>query len=1055
MYSQCNCAKSFSGHSTDNVVNIEKISGGFLYSFHSGSSIDFPVQGQYILKYDNDCNLIWKKPLQHLTFTVDPSGNIYTVEQQGYYQNYEGYIRKYSPDGILVWEKMFKDARIYNNVSKRLFYYNNNIYLASNFYFGVNFEDQVVFQYPYPWISGRRAKYFIAKYTADGAFVDAEIYGDGNTDYFQDAEIDDQGNIYLVQSDPNYTSSKLLKINADLQTVKSEVIATETTHPQSLGYIPTVLYFNRFNSKLYSYGVYHRSTNLGTHLISDSTNSLQGLIVEYNTDLSISRYLKYNNNLDLQVPDDDGNNNSTTLNRSFFNANNSDEIYVFSHFSDKVNLGGTDILGSTASNGSPNIDLIYFKINLNTFMPEFIFKSVSTSPSWGANAPSKFILTDDRAFFTGNYHQKRMEINDIELVNNSGNGDSDAFLFRFDGNSNIGSLQSNSPVCVNSTINLKASGGTTFSWTGPNGFTSTEQNPTIPNASVLNAGLYSCTISGTSGCDGTFTIEVKVEDTSPPIPNLTVLPTIIGNCKTVISNLPTATDVCMGNIVATTADPLQYSLPGNYVITWKYDDGNGNISTQNQNITITSEPLPIANAAQNFCKISSPKISDLQVTGTSIKWYDSAGNTLNSNTLLSDGTKYYASQTLNGCESAKIEITVTLNDPTAPTGSAQQDFCSAQNPTIANLTVAGSGIRWYDLEGNLLPVSTPISDGETYYATQTVNGCESTTRLSVKVSVANGGVPANDYSTAFCNDTIANTKTVDLNDYNTSLIVNTAGLIFEFYDSANQLIANPANQKLNIGLNAFHVKISNKLGCFVYVKLNLTLHPKPVLNLPASAEFCAGQSLDFDASSGFSSYEWTKNGSGTPISSNQILNVTAAGIYTIKVKNSFGCENSASVTVTQSSLGTIAGVQIVNNTATVIMSNSGDFLYSLDNSVWQTSNLFTNLTNGNHTVYVQTPGGCFVDSNSFSIFSIHNIITPNEDGLNDTWKIDGIENYPNSEIKVYDRNGKIVLSKISAGRFEWNGKYDSRPLPTDNYWYVIKVSDGRILTGWLLIKNRN
>lgn len=640
----------------------------------------------------------------------------------------------------------------------------------------------------------------------------------------------------------------------------------------------------------------------------------------------------------------------------------------------------------------------------------------------------------------------------FQSINNS----TDGYIAKFfDCTSVVTLLSSNSPVCVNSTISLSAPAATSYSWTGPNGFTSSAQNPTIPNATAAMAGIYSCVVSGTGACDGTYSVTVKVEDKTPPIPNLAVLPTITGNCKTVITTIPTATDVCTGNIVATTANPLQYSLPGNYVITWKYDDGNGNISTQNQNVTITSEPLPIANAAQNFCRISSPKISDLQITGTSIKWYNAAGNPLSSNTVLTDGTKYFASQTLNGCESAKTEITVTLNDPAAPTGNTQQDFCSAQNPTISNLTVTGQNIIWYDSAGAMLTSSTPLSDSKTYYATQTVNGCESTTKLTVTVSVANGGIPANDYTTAFCNDTTANTKTVNLNDYKTSLIANTSSLTFEFYDSANQLTANPANQKLNIGLNAFNIKISNALGCFVYVKLNLTLDPKPVLNLPASAEFCSGQSVDLDAGSGFSSYEWTKGGSGTPISSNQILNVTTAGTYNLKVKNSFGCENSASVTVTQSSLGTITGVQIVNSTATVIMSNSGNFLYSLDNAVWQASNIFNNLSNGNHTVYVKTSGDCVIGQMNFTIFNVPNSFTPNADGINDTWKIDGMENYPNSDIKVYDRNGKLVLSKITAGTFEWDGKFDSRALPTGSYWYIIKVSDGRILNGWLLIKNRN
>lgn len=640
----------------------------------------------------------------------------------------------------------------------------------------------------------------------------------------------------------------------------------------------------------------------------------------------------------------------------------------------------------------------------------------------------------------------------FQSINNS----TDGYIAKFfDCTSVVTLLSSNSPVCVNSTISLSAPTATSYSWTGPNGFTSSAQNPTIPNATAAMAGIYSCVISGTGACDGTYSVTIKVEDKTPPIPNLAVLPTITGNCKTVITTIPTATDVCMGNIVATTANPLQYSLPGNYVITWKYDDGNGNISTQNQNVTITSEPLPIANAAQNFCKIISPKISDLQITGTSIKWYDAAGNALSANTVLTDGTKYYASQTLNGCESAKTEIMVTLNDPTAPTGSTQQDFCSAQNPTVSNLTVIGQNIIWYDSTGTILTASTPLSDGKTYYATQSLNGCESTTKLAVKVAVANGGIPANDYATAFCNDTTATTKIVDLNNYRTSLIANTAGLTFEFFDSANQSITNPANQKLNIGANVFDVKISNTLGCFVYVKLDLTLHPKPTLNLPASAEFCSGQSVNLDAGSGFSSYEWTKDSNPTVISTKQTLSVSEVGKYTVKVRNIFGCENTSSVMVTKSSFGTITGVQIVNNTATVIMSNSGDFLYSLDNAVWQTSNIFSNLSNGSHTIFVKTSGNCVIGQMNFTIFNVPNSFTPNSDGINDTWKIDGMENYPNSDIKVYDRNGKLVLSKITAGIFEWDGKFDSRALPTGSYWYIIKVSDGRILNGWLLIKNRN
>ncbi|SFI05918.1 T9SS type B sorting domain-containing protein [Halpernia frigidisoli] len=92
---------------------------------------------------------------------------------------------------------------------------------------------------------------------------------------------------------------------------------------------------------------------------------------------------------------------------------------------------------------------------------------------------------------------------------------------------------------------------------------------------------------------------------------------------------------------------------------------------------------------------------------------------------------------------------------------------------------------------------------------------------------------------------------------------------------------------------------------------------------------------------------------------------------------------------------------------------------------------------------------------NFSIFNIANSFSPNGDGINDTWKIDGLENYPNSEVSVYDVSGKRVFYKITSGSFEWDGKLNSRNLPTATYWYTIKVSDGRILNGYLLLKNRN
>lgn len=78
--------------------------------------------------------------------------------------------------------------------------------------------------------------------------------------------------------------------------------------------------------------------------------------------------------------------------------------------------------------------------------------------------------------------------------------------------------------------------------------------------------------------------------------------------------------------------------------------------------------------------------------------------------------------------------------PTAPTASAQS-FCTSASPTVGDLTVTtGSSIKWYDTStnGNLLSSATSLSSGN-YYASQTVSGCESTTRTSVAVTINSSG----------------------------------------------------------------------------------------------------------------------------------------------------------------------------------------------------------------------------------------------------------------------------------------------------------------------------
>jgi len=72
--------------------------------------------------------------------------------------------------------------------------------------------------------------------------------------------------------------------------------------------------------------------------------------------------------------------------------------------------------------------------------------------------------------------------------------------------------------CLGAPLQLSASGGVTFSWTGPNGFSSTLQNPVIANASNSNNGTYSCVITDANGCVGNSSTKVNLNNA----PSITV-----------------------------------------------------------------------------------------------------------------------------------------------------------------------------------------------------------------------------------------------------------------------------------------------------------------------------------------------------------------------------------------------------------------------------------------------------------------------------------------------------------------------------------------------------
>lgn len=175
---------------------------------------------------------------------------------------------------------------------------------------------------------------------------------------------------------------------------------------------------------------------------------------------------------------------------------------------------------------------------------------------------------------------------------------------------------SNTPVNVGGTINLTASsvtGATGYSWTGPNGFSSSLQNPTISSATSSNSGTYTVTVTVAGGCTSSASTNVAVNVTAPcnPVNNQYTLVGIPA-----VSFTPIASQFGIGT-------------SGNYEITC--NGSNGDIRLE---FAIPTKPAPgVYNVTQlgplapaDEVKISNTTFSAYWSTSSGLLYVTDAGN---------------------------------------------------------------------------------------------------------------------------------------------------------------------------------------------------------------------------------------------------------------------------------------------------------------------------------------------------------------------------------------------------------------------------------------------
>lgn len=1016
-----------------------------------------------------------------------------------------GIIEKFSSGGIHLWGTYY-GGQNYTDISDVKLDSQDNIIVTGTTQSQSNISTTGSYN---PNLSGYQDA-FLVKFNSSGFRLWGTYFGGEYQDLGFAVDVDNNNNIYLIGQttsttgiainskfqtqlnlDPNFSNSIdgfLTKFGSAGNLIWSTYVGGETI--DILNDITVKNNFLVIGGTTYSFN--NISTSGVFQKLHDPITHPDGVVYKFSLDGERTWATYYGGEqiediYTVEIDDEDNiyiggetasNNNITTL-YSFESSN----AFSYKGFFAKLNKNGQRIWGSYL--GQANVYSIIFKNNsiyigatdfgfnnpkltnlcsyrANGNLEGYIGKfSKQGDFIWGTYIggdstfeTTKITLDNDNNIFVSGISSQNNGIADDSSYQSSILGwPSNYFLMKFSEDIiSLPKISTNSPICIGKTLELKASGGTDYLWTGPNGFTSSDQNPIITNATSLNNGEYSCAITGTGGCDDTKKIDVIVGDFIAPIPDLATLPTITGDCHTTISTFPTATDACAGVITSTTSNPLSYTLPGTYTIVWNYDDGNGNSSTQNQTVTISSQSLPTVTSPQIFCAIENGTLGNIAITGQNIKWYDTLtiGTLLPHTTLLQDGKTYYASQTINGCESERAAVVIKINDTPAPTGNSNQPFCSDQNPTIADLITVGQNIKWYDAltNGNTLSSNTSLQNGLTYYASQTVNSCEGN-RLAVTVSIQNTpGVPTGDTNPKFCKSEKATLNNITINGQNLKWYVS---------NTATTPLA-----KTTLVQNNTTYYVSQTIGCEsdrLAVLANVNDTPLPIAN--ASQTFCidenaaianiavTGQNLIW--------YDAATAGNILPNTTtleNKTYYVTQTNAnceserlrIVIKIQDTqppIGDANQSFCVQQNATINTIKinGEDIKWYTAMTAGTNFSESTPLETGVTYYASQTINNCESERTPIAIQifeaTTSQCinFVDALPYPKF-----FTPNNDGFNETWTIDFIYLEPNSTIKIFDRYGKFI-KELSANT-SWDGNYLNQPLPSTDYWFLVKRLNG-------------
>jgi gliding motility-associated-like protein len=259
----------------------------------------------------------------------------------------------------------------------------------------------------------------------------------------------------------------------------------------------------------------------------------------------------------------------------------------------------------------------------------------------------------------------------------------------------------------------------------------------------------------------------------------------------------------------------------------------------------------------------------------------------------------------------------------------------------------------------------------------------------------------------------------------------------------------------NLQGGTYTIYIKDAEGCITNIPVNLGL-PITINAQPTVQYNCEENIVTVNVNQAVEgSVTYSLNG-GAPQNSNVFTNLSD-GTYTVEVVHTAGCfditdpfviTNSTMLSLTLSKTG-------INKIKASAFGGAGGYTYTFNGEDEGTNNVFEYYQTGTYEVTVTDSNGCVAIEKiavEFVDIIIPDVMTPNNDGMNDGFGPGNTGNYPNITTDIFDRYGRKVAT-LNVGQ-TWDGKYNGVEMPTGDYWYIIKLgnpNDNREFVGHFTI----